>query len=218
MNRDAIVGYLQPKWIVTEERKTLNGRGTVLNLNTGQTVEIYDDGTFHVSGKGWKDINRHIQESKWPQDAAIMAAAVRAQLKAIDCAGQSYFSEGLDCIQFAGAPRAAIVLAWSGFIDLLHRRFASDFDAFNQAYAVRFETLHKKSGDIRALDRLREFQDWEALEIGKQVGLFKKHAHKQLDAMRDLRNNCAHVEEFQVTTHIALGYYSQLAAFLPSIL
>ena len=48
MTRDDVVGYLQPKWTVTNETKTPNGLGTILTLNTGQKIEVYDDGTFHV--------------------------------------------------------------------------------------------------------------------------------------------------------------------------
>ena len=153
-----------------------------------------------------------------PKAAAIMAATIKAELKAINCPQLSYFNEGLNCIQFAQAPRAAIVLAWTGFIDLLHQRFARDFKTFNNAYSAKFEKLHKKSGDIESLEQLRELKDWEALTIGKHLGLFQNFPYVQLDAMRAQRNNCAHVEEFQVTTMIALGYYSQLVKFLPLIL
>jgi hypothetical protein len=50
------------------------------------------------------------------------------------------------------------------------------------------------------------------------MGLYKKHAHTQLQAMRDLRNNCAHVEEFPVTLDMALGFYSSLATYLEFLL
>ena len=50
------------------------------------------------------------------------------------------------------------------------------------------------------------------------MNLYQKHAHAQLTGMRDLRNNCAHVEEFSVTVDVALGFYAQLAQFLVFVL
>jgi hypothetical protein len=50
------------------------------------------------------------------------------------------------------------------------------------------------------------------------MNLYKKHAHTQLDAMRDLRNNCAHVEEFPVTVDMALGFYAALVQYLDFVL
>lgn len=57
---------------------------------------------------------------------------LRKSLLSLGVKDLMYFDEGLDCIQYAQAPRAAIVLGWTGFIDLLQTKIGSDnFVALN---------------------------------------------------------------------------------------
>ena len=132
----------------------------------------------------------------------------------------SYCDEGLDCIQYAQAPRAAIVLGWTGFIDLLQARIARDgFVALNAILKTEFHGVHKRAGKIgNRLELSQYFDDALLLTAAKILGIRQKHVHAQLDAMRDERNNCAHVEEYAVTVRIAMGYYANLVQYLPLVL
>ena len=123
---------------------------------------------------------RRIQKTEIPSVSVLRGPKrvpevneLRAEIKALGVSQLSYFEEGLDCIQYAQASRAAIVMGWTGFIDLLQ---------------------------------------------SKKLGILGTHAYKQLDAMRDERNNCAHVQEYAVTPRIALGFYAKLITYLPSVL
>jgi hypothetical protein len=155
MTRDDAVRFLSPKWQVSSETRA---RGAlVLTLDSGHVVEIYDNGTFHVSGKGWRDINRHLQECQFPHDDAVRTGQIRNSLAKLPIPQKNYFSEGLNCIQFAQAPRAAIVLGWSGFMDVLHDRLLRNLTGLNQALAARFPKLHSK-GQLRGIDDIHPWR------------------------------------------------------------
>ncbi len=145
---------------------------------------------------------------------------LRREIKDLGVSQLSYFEEGLDCIQYAQASRAAIVLGWTGFIDLLQKKLAVDgFVALNGILKSGFRGVYNKVKKLSSTNDLaKHFDDALLLQAAKQLGILKSHAYKQLDAMRDERNNCAHVAEYAVTPRIALGYYARLITYLPLVL
>ncbi len=145
---------------------------------------------------------------------------LRQEIKLLGVGDLSYFEEGLNCIEFAQASRAAIVLGWTGFIDLLQGKMSQDqYASLNAILKSDFAGVHRKKSRIATRgDLSKYFDDNLLLQAGFKLQHFKKHSYKQLDAMRDERNNCAHVQEYAVTPRIALGYYAKLIAFLPSVL
>ena len=145
---------------------------------------------------------------------------LRREIRSMGVYELKYFEEGLDCIEYAHAARAAIVMGWTGFIDLLQNRIAKDnYRELNAILKLRFHGIYKKCSSIKDRDDLiKHFDDALLLEAGRKIGLFQGHVFKQLDAMRDERNNCAHVEEYAVTVRIALGFYAKLIQYLPYVL
>ena len=145
---------------------------------------------------------------------------LRAEVKALGVSDLSYFEEGLDCIQHAQASRAAIVVGWTGFVDLLQKKIGEDgFVALNGILKQEFRGVYKKIKRISATGELAKyFDDALLLHAARRLKILKPHAYKQLDALRDERNNCAHVQEYAVTPRIALGYYAKLIGFLPLVL
>lgn len=144
---------------------------------------------------------------------------LRSELKLLGLKSLEYFAEGLDCIEYAQAPRAAIVMGWTGYIDLLQKKISDDsFGALNAILKLSFHGVYKKCSQIKSIDDLiKYFDDALLLEAGRKLGYLQPHEFKQLDAMRDERNNCAHVQEYAVTPRIALGFYAHLIRFIPSI-
>ena len=145
---------------------------------------------------------------------------LRLELRGFGIKELKYFDEGLDCIQYAQAPRAAIVLGWTGFVDLLQARIARDgFVGLNGILKTEFHGVYKRVGQVH--DRVEfshYFDDALLLTAARKLCIVQKHTHTQLDAMRDERNNCAHVEEYAVNVRIALGYYARLIQYLPFVL
>jgi hypothetical protein len=132
----------------------------------------------------------------------------------------SYFDEGLDCIQYAQASRLSIVGGWTGLIDLLQSRLERDsFVALNSIIKMEFHAVHKKVGQIGTREALAaNFDDALLLEAGRKLKFYEKHVWIQLNAMRDERNNCAHMQEYAVNVRIALGFYAHLIEFIPYVL
>ena len=117
------------------------------------------------------------------------------------------------CIAYSTrAPRAAIVLGWAGFMDALHRRLASELQALQPKYAARFPKLSERHR-LNDLATVRELDDWQALDLGLEMGYYPKSLLTQLNAMRDQRNHCAHIEEYPVTIEMALFFYASLANY-----
>jgi hypothetical protein len=145
---------------------------------------------------------------------------LRRSLLSLGVKDLKYFDEGLDCIQYAQAPRAAIVLGWTGLIDLLQLKIGRDgYASLNSILKTEFHAIHKRLGHIKAReDLIDNFDDALLLETGRKLGFYDKHAWTQLNAMRDERNNCAHVQEYAVNVRIALGFYAHLIEFLPYVL
>lgn len=145
---------------------------------------------------------------------------LRRSLRSLGIKDLNYFDEGLDCIQYAQASRGAIVLGWTGFIDLLQSKVArDDYISLNAILKTAFHGIHKKLGQIRTRnDLVDHFDDAQLLDAGRKLGFYNKHAWTQLHAMRDERNNCAHVQEYAVSVRIALGFYAHLIEFLPTVL
>jgi hypothetical protein len=218
MNKDDAHEFLKPNWNVSTECRNYHDTGWVLTLDTGQKVEVMDDGRFHVAGKGWKQINQHLQGKEWPREYATLTAGIKKRLSALDVTQLKYFGEGLSCIESAKAPRAAIVLGWTGFIELLHQRFIHDPEAANAAFTTAFPKLHEKGWSLQTLDDCLKLEDWQKVKVARQMNLYAKHAEAVIVSMNHLRNNCAHVEEFPVTILSALGFYDSLAQFLPGVL
>jgi len=142
---------------------------------------------------------------------------LRQEIRSLGIVELNYFAEGLDCIQYAQAPRAAIVLGWTGFIDLLQKKIGKDnCSALNSILKTSFPGVYKKSSSVTCNNDLcKFFDDALLIEAGRKLGFYDKHIHTQLNAMRDERNNCAHVQEYAVTVRIALGFYAKLIQFLP---
>ncbi len=145
---------------------------------------------------------------------------LRRNLLSLGITDLKYFDEGLDCIQYAQAPRAAIVLGWTGLIDLLQSKIGQDNYTFlNSILKIEFHAIHKKVGHIKTRGALSDnFDDALLLEAGRKLNFYDKHVWTQLNAMRDERNNCAHVQEYAVNVRIALGFYAHLIEFLPYVL
>ena len=83
------------------------------------------------------------------------------QLRSLGVKDLGYFAEGLDCIQYAQASRAAIVLGWTGFIDLLQLKLArEDYSSLNAVLKAAFHAIHKKVGAIKTRsDLIDHFDD-----------------------------------------------------------
>jgi hypothetical protein len=112
------------------------------------------------------------------------------------------FRQALRCVEHK-LFRAAHVLAWAGFMDLLEEKLASD-----GLVKLRAAKTAWKAGNV---EELREnVVEYQLIEAAKDLGLCTKTEMKALNGMLNKRNECAHPNDFFPDMNITLGYISEL--------
>lgn len=112
------------------------------------------------------------------------------------------FRQALRCVEHQ-LFRAAHVLAWAGFMDLLEEKLASD-----GLLKLRATKPAWKAGSV---EELREnVVEYQLIEAAKDLGLCTKTEMKALHGMLNKRNECAHPNDFFPDMNITLGYISEL--------
>jgi hypothetical protein len=112
------------------------------------------------------------------------------------------FRQALRCVEHK-LFRAAHVLAWAGFMDLLEEKLASD-----GLVKIRAAYPAWAAGSIEDLrESVVEFQ---LIQAAKKLGLCTNTEMKALHGMLNKRNECAHPNDFFPDMNITLGYISEL--------
>jgi hypothetical protein len=112
------------------------------------------------------------------------------------------FRQALRCVEHK-LFRAAHVLAWAGFMDLLEEKLASDG-------LVKLRAA-KTAWKASSVEELREnVVEFQLIEAAKDLGLCTKTEMKALHGMLNKRNECAHPNDFFPDMNITLGYISEL--------
>ena len=112
------------------------------------------------------------------------------------------FRQALRCVEHK-LYRAAHVLAWAGFMDLLEEKLGSD-----GLVKLRATRPAWRAGSI---EELREnVVEYQLIEVSKDIGLCSKTQMKALHGMLNKRNECAHPSDFYPDVNDTLGYISEL--------
>lgn len=116
---------------------------------------------------------------------------------------KSLFAQSVTAIE-SGLFRAAIVLAWAGFVDVLETKLASDG-------WVKANSVWSKFPTTKTLEEVRESYTEHALVmLGKACGLYTKSTMNTLHGALAERNQCAHPGNPDPGMNEALGYVSKL--------
>lgn len=119
------------------------------------------------------------------------------------------FRQALRCVEHQ-LFRAAHVLAWAGFMDLLEEKLASDG-------LVKLRAA-KTGWKATTVEELREtVVEYQLIEAAKDLGLCTKTEMKALHGMLNKRNECAHPNDFYPDMNITLGYISELLTRVASL-
>ena len=111
------------------------------------------------------------------------------------------FREALHAIE-VGLFRASHILAWAGFIDYLHVLVASQ--GTSAILTVRPGWTAKTAED------LREYADYQVIELGKELRLFTRTVMKALHGLLNKRNEAAHPSDYFPDMNETLGYVSEI--------
>ena len=133
----------------------------------------------------------------------ISLTETRKKLAALSLLQDSLLTDALRCIEF-GLHRAAHVMAWAAFMDLLEEKMASD--GLKAVYVAR--SAWKKH---KTIEELREnVVEHQLLEAARDIDLLSKSATKTLLGLLSKRNECAHPGVYEPGLNESLGYISEL--------
>ncbi len=131
------------------------------------------------------------------------ASQTRKRLATLSLLQDELFSQAIDAIEH-NLQRAAIVLAWAGFVDFLEQKLDSDglakVKGANPAWA-RYRTIE----DLR-----ENVTEYALVEAARKVGLVTKTQMKAIHGLLAKRNECAHPSSHTPDFNEALGYISDV--------
>ena len=102
----------------------------------------------------------------------------------------------------SGLFRAAHVLAWAGFVDFLHNLLVPAHLADLTAALPGWK--------VTTAEDLRDHGDFQVIEAGKTIKVYKASVMRALHGDLDRRNECAHPSDFFPDLNMTLGYISSL--------
>jgi hypothetical protein len=133
----------------------------------------------------------------------VSLSQTRKDLAALSLLQESLLTDALRCVEL-GLHRAAHVMAWAAFMDLIEERMASD-----GLKAVR--VARPAWSKYKTVEELREnVVEYQLLEAARDIGLLSKNATKSLLGLLSKRNECAHPSGYEPGLNESLGYISEL--------
>jgi hypothetical protein len=136
-----------------------------------------------------------------PSRVVLLDNAYR-QIDGLSVAQDDLFRQALRCTEH-GLFRAAHVMAFAGFMDLIFERLGSD-----DLVAVRRERPFWRGSDI--FEMAEHYPDKQFIEVCRSVGLATKNDVKQMVSLLDRRNECAHPSAYYPNLNMTLGYIGEV--------
>ena len=132
------------------------------------------------------------------------------ELSGLSVKQDDLFRQAIRCVE-TELFRAAHVMAWAGFMDFLEEKLAGD--GLKKVRAARPKWPHATD-----LESLREnTNEFQLLDVAKEVDLLSKAEAKALHGMLSKRNECAHPSDYYPGFNESLGYISELFKRLKAI-
>lgn len=132
----------------------------------------------------------------------VELGATYERLNVLSVPQDELFRQALRCVE-GGLFRAAHVMGWAAFMDYLESRLSED--GLTKVNSVRPKWKLKSEEDMR--ERVNEYQ---LIDVAREVGLCNKSQSKALHGMLNKRNECAHPSDFFPGLNEALGYMSEI--------
>lgn len=111
------------------------------------------------------------------------------------------FRQSLRCVEHE-LYRAAHVMAWAAFMDLLHERLMDGWLSHIQSTRPKWKIKHAED--------LRNWSDHQVIESAAEVKMISKTVMKGLHGLLNKRNECAHPEDYYPSLNDTLGYIDEL--------
>lgn len=156
----------------------------------------------------------HQQLAKYEGSTKSRVISLResyARLAGLSLQQEELFKQAMQCIE-QGIYRAAIVMAWAAFIDVVEQKLAED--GLIKVKAV-------KTGWVRfaTMEELREnIPEYQLIEAARDVKLLNKGETKTILGLLSKRNECAHPSGYKPDLNESLGYVSELLSRFEKII
>lgn len=149
------------------------------------------------------DVQKQFARFEGSSTRVITLTETYDELDGLTNSQNSLFAQSIKAVE-SGLCRAAIILAWAGFVDVLETKLASD--GWVKAMSVMPTFPASKT-----LEEVREiFTEHAFVVLGKDCGLYTKGTMKTLHGALAERNQCAHPGAPDPGLNEALGYVSKL--------
>lgn len=214
--RQATVPEIREGFATLRRREPKNLHATVDNmikanllLRQGSVLVLGDRGLKRVGPQE----SAGAVEKEWSTAVAEVSASLSELVDKIPNADErGYISEAISCLA-AKAPRAAVVMGWTGSIDHLRNKVeAAGFAQFEAAYRAIYPK--SKRGAPRALEDLEDFSDREMLTVTERMRIVAPAGKKALLAQLDLRNSCGHPTAAKPRVNTVKAFFEQVIDFI----
>lgn len=113
------------------------------------------------------------------------------------------FRQAMLCIE-QGIYRAAIVMAWAAFMDVLEQKLGED------GYA-RVRAAKTGWAKLLTIEDLHEItNDYQVIEAARDLKVLNKSEMKTIHGLLSKRNECAHPSGYKTDLNESLGYVAEL--------
>lgn len=123
------------------------------------------------------------------------------KLGALTLKQDDLFRQALRCVEHE-LYRAAHVMAWAAFVDLLHELIVAS--RLKELQNARHKWVVKRPED------LRNYSDFQVIEVAVDIRIISKTVMKGLHGLLNKRNECAHPEDYFPTLNDTLGYIDEI--------
>lgn len=128
----------------------------------------------------------------------VVLSQTFAKLSGLAVDVEQYYRESLKSLE-VGCYRAAVVLAWSGFVHSLA-------DSLVNKHGSALSTAYPKWPTASTANLLEAVPEAQVLEAGKKVGMFSQQKLNIYKGWLSTRNQCAHPTLFAPSRNITLGF------------
>lgn len=184
-----------PKWNVSD----VLGRSGGKAIRTPDGWELTDAGKLHIRSLGIESIS---------PAAMQVAVDLRAHLASVsDPQTKEFVEEAVSCHE-AQLYRSAVVMAWLGAMDVLHKHVhANHLTAFN---AEAMKVMGKKWKVAKTTDDLGRMGESDFLDRIAALSIIGKNVKTELKGCLDRRNGCGHPNTYKISVNQSAAHIETL--------
>jgi hypothetical protein len=150
-----------------------------------------------------EETNQLFSRTETSHARVITLDQTRKKIQGLSLQQDELLEQAVRCIEF-GVHRAAHVMGWAAFVDLLEEKLRSD-------RLVKVHGARPAWSKHTTIELIREnVPEFQLVEVARDVGLFGKAEAKSLLRLLAKRNECAHRSGYRFDLNEAIGFVSEI--------